>query len=146
MSKFDFREGIGLTMKSLYGNMVYSDSGVLVQGNKKKVFANYTLEKINKVLSECGFMSYNDDGLNNALKKWLYTHFPNRSRWETSEAEDRILELYKWMDEGRDYTQGVRIFEKYMHGANLIRMWRTGKSEILRKKLEYKLTHALSEL
>jgi hypothetical protein len=146
VSKFNYQEGRGLTMKSLYGNCVYYKSGELLHEEKKKIFRQYTFSEIQKRLAHCGFMSFNDDGLNEALKVWLYKRFPARSAFELTDVEDRIIEIHQWIENGREYNQGVRIFEKYMHGANLIRMFRAGKSDTLQIKLEYKLTHAISEL
>ena len=146
ISRFNYSEGSGLTMKSLYGNSVYSKSRKRLKGEKKKVFMEYSLNELEKRLEDCGFMSFNDDGLNKALKIWLYRKFPERSHFELTNIEDRTIEMYRWLDKGRDYDEGVRIFEKYLHGANLIRMFRSGNNEILRKKLEFKLTNAISEL
>ena len=146
MAGFDYKDGIGLTMKSLYGNSVYSESGKLLEGEKKTVFKNFTIEQLNKRLEQCGFMSFNDDGLNKSLKVWLYKRFTVISKWETTEAEDKIIEMIRWRDNGKDYYEGVRIVEKYLHGSNLVRMFRMGKTESLQKKLEYKLTNAISEL
>lgn len=146
MSRFDIGEGIGLTMKSLYGNCIYANTGTLLDGEKKTVFNNYTTDQLNKRLSECCFMSFNDSGLNPALKAFLYQQFPIRSQWEITDLQDRYIEIMKWLDSARDYKQGVNIFEKYLHGANLIRMFRSGENDYLKKKLEYKLEHAILEL
>lgn len=146
MSRFNYQEGLGLTMKSLYGNIVYSISGQLLTSEKKTVFKYYTVYQLNDRLSKCSFMSFNDCGLNNSLKLWLEKQFPNQSRWEISQPEDRIIEISKWLNSERNYWEGVRLFEKYMSGANLIRIFRSGETASLRKKLEYKLTHTLPEL
>lgn len=141
MRNFPFREGIGLTMKSLYGNSHYSDSGVLLTDQKKTVFKYYTTAQLNDRLSQCGFMSFNDFGLNNALKLWLDQEFPQMSSWELSAVEDRLIGINKWLNSDRDYQEGVRLFEKYMKGANLLKLLKCGETPSLRKKLEYKLSH-----
>lgn len=145
MSSFTYKEGIGLTMKSLYGNSVYSNSGVLLTTEKKTVFKYYTIAQLNSRLSECGFMSFNDLGLNSALKLWLDEQFPQPSEWELSTVEDRLIEIHRWLNSERDYMQGVKLFEKYMKGVNLIKIFRAGETPSLRKKLEYKLTHTMPE-
>ena len=144
MSGFPFQEGIGLTMKSIYGNSVCAGSCKLLEGEKKTIFELLTLEQINKRLSGCGYMSFNDSGLNNSLKIWLYHQFPDRCKWETTDPEDRTLEILKWVEGDRDYSQGVDLFGKYLHGANLLLMFRKGENETLRKKLEYKLINAIT--
>ncbi len=146
MAEFPIFEGIGLTMKSLYGNCVCTGSCKLLDEEKKTVFTGLTLDQITKKLSGCCYMSFNDSGLNNSLKSWLYHQFPDRSRWETTDPDDRTLEILKWVDGDRDFTQGVRLFEKYLHGVNLLQMFRKGENEILRKKLEYKLIDAITGL
>ncbi len=146
MSRFEFREGAGLTMKSLYGNSVYAETGKILEGEKKTVFENFTRDQLTDRLSECGLMAFNDSGLNQSLKVWLYRKFPERSKWETTDADDRTLAILKWMDTGKDYREGVSIFVKYMHGTNLIKLFRNAPSESLRKKLEYKLINTISEL
>ena len=145
MSNFPYTEGIGLTMKSLYGNSIYSKSGVLLSNEKKTVFKYYTNAQLNQRLEGCGFMSFNDFGLNGAFKLWLDARFPDPSRWELTAAEDRLIEISRWLNSERDYMQGVKLFEKYMKGVNLIKIFRTGETPALRKKLEYKLTHTMPE-
>jgi hypothetical protein len=141
IKQFNYQEGSGLTMKSLYGNVVYAESGKFLNDEKKTVFRHYDLDQLNVRLEDCDFMSFNDEGLNPELKKWLYGHFPNRSRWELNEPEDKILEIQRWANTGKDYQLGVKIFTKYFHGDNLMRMFLKGENEILRKKLEFKLLH-----
>lgn len=141
MKRFNYQEGAGLTMKSLYGNSIYAESGKLLNGEKKTVFKNMDIDHLTKRLEDCDFMSFNDEGLNAALKMWLYDHFPDRSQWELNDAEDKTLEIRKWMNTGKDYREGVKIFEKYFHGVNILRMFLKGESEDLKKKLEFKLLH-----
>jgi hypothetical protein len=134
MKNFPYQEGIGLTMKSLYGNSHYSDSGVLLSDQKKTVFKYYTKSQLDQRLAECGFMSFNDFGLNDALKIWLDETFSERSTWELSASEDRILEITRWLKSDRDYMEGVKLFEKYLKGANLINILRSGETNTLRTK------------
>lgn len=145
MAEFPYKDGIGLTMKSLYGNSVYAESGTFLQNEKKTVFKFYNHDQLRARLNGCGFMSFNDMGLNKELKLWLDKQFPNQSSWETSFAEDRILEINRWLNSQRDYMEGVRLFEKYMKGINLIKIFRSGETQGTRKKLEYKLTHTITE-
>jgi hypothetical protein len=145
MASFPIGEGIGLTMKSLYGNCVYESSGVLLCDQKRTVFKKFTEEQLAVRLSDCGFMSFNDDGLTKALKCWLYTNFPAPSRWEKDNVKDKHIEILNWLESDRDYQTGVRIFEKYIHGVNLIKMFRSGETQSLRKKLEYKLKQSITE-
>jgi len=146
MARFDFSEGIGLTMKSIYGNCVYAETGKLLDSEKKTVFENFTVDQLTARLADCDLMSFNDSGLNQSLKVWLYRQLPEQSKWETTEPDDRTLAVLKWMDTGKDYLEGVNIFIKYMHGTNLTKLFRNSANESLRKKLEYKLINTISEL
>ena len=145
MANFPYKEGIGLTMKSLYGNSVYSETGIPLRNEKKTVFKFFTSKQLSERLVDCGFMSFNDLGLNKELKLWLDEQFPNQSCWETSSAEDRIIEISRWLNSERDYKEGVRLFEKYLKGVNLIKIFRSGETHGTRKKLEYKLTHTITD-
>jgi hypothetical protein len=142
-SQFDYSEGIGLTMKSIYGNSVSNCPGKLLGDEKKTVFKFYSYQQLDHHLSVCGFMSFNDQGLNNPLKTWLYNKFPFRSKWETTDIEDKVIEIIEWLAGSRDYDEGVRIFNKYLNGVNLSKIFEMGETPSVRKKLEYKLTNTL---
>ncbi len=144
MSGFDYTHDIGLTMKSLYGNSIYSKSGKLLGHEKKTVFKNFTLQQLDERLSDCGYMSFNDDGLNNSLKIWLYRQFPIRSKWETTEVEDKVIEILEWLEGPQDFSAGVQIFKKYIHGVNLLKIFELGETPSVRKKLEFKLRNAIT--
>lgn len=145
MSEFPMGEGIGLTMKSIYGNSFYGQSGVLLGDEKKTVFKKYTEEQLNTRLSNCGFMSFNDDGLTKILKIWLFSKFPTPSRWEKTDIIDKYIEILKWLEGDQDYQEGVILFAKYVHGVNLMKMFWSGYSVSLHKKLTYKLTQSIKE-
>lgn len=145
LSHFPIGEGIGLTMKSLYGNSIASTDWKLLQGQKKVVFTPMLVEQIKGYLNHCQFMAFNDNGLNKSLKIWLYGEFPTQSAYEKIDIEDKYVELSKWLAEGCNYNQGVLLYEKYMKGSNLNGMFKAGESESLRKKLEYKLKQSLIE-
>jgi len=146
MAPFPIGEGKGLTMKSLYGNVVYGDTGQQLDGEKQTVFANYTTDQLNNRLERCQFMAFNDSGLNPSLKVWLYNRFAEISRWETTDLSDRYIEIARWLAGPRDFKEGAALFEKYLSGANLIKMFKAGEREYLRKKLEFKLIHSISDL
>jgi hypothetical protein len=146
MAQFPIGEGKGLTMKSLYGNVIYGDNGQQLDGEKQTVFSVYPTEQLHKRLERCQFMAFNDSGLNPSLKVWLYNRFPEKSKWETTDMADRYIEIARWLAGPRDFGEGAALFEKYLSGANLIKMFRAGESEYLRKKLEFKLIHSISDI
>ena len=143
---FDYKNGIGLTMKSLYGNAVYGTGGILLTGQKKTIFKHYKLQEINKWILGAQFISFNDPGLNDSLKWWLIDQFPNQCKYESSEPQDRIFDIYKWMKNGMQYQEGVAIFKKYFRHKNLVEMFENRETEALKTKLRYKLKQTVSEL
>jgi hypothetical protein len=145
MGRFDYKEGIGYTMKSLYGNVMYPD-GEFLTDQKQKIFRNYRLSAIRSMLSAPMFMSFNDQGLNQALKWWLYDTFPERSRYEKNDADDKIFELYQWYKTGKPWSEGIKLFGKYYNHKNLQRLFEAGETPVLRKKIEFKMMQAINEL
>ncbi len=142
---FPVGEGIGLTVKSIYGNCILSSKWRLLENQKKVVFAPMSDVQLTERLKDCQFMAFNDSGLNKALKIWLYNRFPNLSVYETSNLMDKHIEILQWLDSDRNYRAGVKLFEKYMHGSNLYGIFNSGENESLRKKLEYKLKQSVTE-
>lgn len=145
MGRFNYSEGIGYTMKSLYGNVMYPD-GEFLTDQKKKIFSNYRLDEIRRLLSGPMFMSFNDQGLNQALKWWLVDTFYERSRYETNDSEDKVFDLYNWRLNGKPWDDGKRIFAKYYNHVNLIKLFEMGETPVLRAKLEFKLMQSINEL
>lgn len=146
VSRFNYSEGIGYTMKSLYGNSVYSSDGVLLTDQKKTIFKHYTLEQIEDRLKGVQFMSFNDQGLNQSLKWWLIHTFRSKSKYEKDTAEDMVFDLYFWEKHGKKYADGVAVFRKYFKHKNLLRMMEMGETEVLRDKLNFKLNQSIKEI
>ncbi len=148
VTAFDFCEGIGLTMKSLYGNLYYAEKGVRVKlkDQKRTVFHQYTVAQLNERLSPCSFLSFNDGGLNRSLIYWLVARFPDQSMFEKEDISDRVADISRWLASDRDYLEGVALFEKYMKGVNIIRLFKSGETPGLKRKLEYKLERIFDEI
>jgi hypothetical protein len=145
MSRFDYATGIGYTMKSLYGNVACTDGPRLGQ-EKKTVFKIFTLNELNDRLNSCGFVSYNDDGLNSALKVWLIRNYPDPSPWEIGHMIDPIIEIHDYLQGEQDFPTGALLFEKYCQGANMKKLFSHGETPQLRRKLIYKLKSKLNML
>lgn len=145
MNTFDYKQGIGYTMKSLYGNMVYPD-GPFLTDQKKTVFKQFKLAELRKRLNEPTFMAFNDEGLNNSLKWWLVENFGTRSRFEKDEPSDKIFELYHWTKNGRQWDEGVKLFKMYWTNPHLQEIFEHGENPVLRKKMEHKLMMTIENL
>lgn len=143
---FDYKTGIGLTMKSIYGNSVYGTNSTLLTDQKKTIFKNYKLQEIKERILPAQFLSFNDQGLNDSLKWWLIEQFPNKCKYESSEPQDRIFDIFFWMKNGMPYSEGVAIFKKYFKHKNLIEMFENRETELLKTKLKYKIEQSVKEL
>lgn len=138
LEMFDFREDIGYTMKSMYGNVVHQESGNLLGGEKRTVFQFMQTGQIESRLRGCDFMSFNDEGLNAHLKKWLWLKFPLRSRYETNDVQDFYVEALAWVNGDRNFQEGAMLFAKYIRRSNINKLFNTGETPALREKLEFK--------
>lgn len=145
MERFDFSEGIGLTFRSLYGNVMKLPAEHLTD-QKRTVYRNYKLTELREYLEPATFLGYNDYGLTKSLIYYLAESFPECSKFENSEIKDRVIEISTWLKGDRNYEQGVDLFSRYMHGVNLLKMFRAGETPGLRKKLEFKLERVLDEI
>lgn len=147
VTRFEYQEDIGYTMKSLYGNVIYPD-GPFLNDQKRTIFRHYQLAEIDERLEDPTFVSFNDDGLNTSLKWWLIDKFRSKSRYEKNQAEDYVFDLFFWKMKGMPYAEGVELFCKHFKNrhANLQQLFKTGYSESLEKKLRFKLNMYLSNL
>lgn len=145
MEHFDFTEGIGLTFRSLYGNVMKLPAERLTD-QKRTVYKHYRLGELQEYLNPATFLGYNDMGLSKTLKHFLISIFPDKSSFENTDISDRVIEISKWLNGDRNYTEGVELFARYMHGANLLKMFRAGETPGLRKKLEFKLERVFDEI
>jgi len=145
MQQYDYAEGIGLTFRSIYGNAMQLPAEHLTT-QKKTVYKNYTSAELVRLTENCGFLGYNDQGLNRSLIYFLWKNFQEQSNFEKNEIEDRTIEICSWLEGERDYWKGVAMFRKYLHGANVLRMFESGETPGLRRKLEFKFEMIYNEL
>jgi hypothetical protein len=146
VSGFDYKTGTGLTIKSIYGNSVLANEGVYLTDQKKTIFRHYKLQEIRERVVPAQFISFNDQGLNDSLKWWLIEEFPDKCKYESTEPEDKIFDIFFWMKNGMPYQEGVVIFKKYFNHKNLIEMFENRETESLKTKLRYKIQQSVKEL
>ncbi len=145
MFQYDFGKDIGYTFRSLYGNSLKLPA-IPVANHKVTIFKFYKIHDLKLKSQNINFLGFNDQGLNDSLKWWLIENFPNKCKYENSEPQDRIFELFFWMKRGMPYQEGVTIFKKYFRHKNLIGMFENRETESLKTKLKYKLKQSISEL
>jgi len=139
---FAFESDIGYAMKSIYANKAVPDNKKEhLGGLKTKLFKHKTLAVLTEVFKRSHYVSYNDLGLNGALKYLLAAYFPEMSKYELYDKEKEACEIIReYLDtESHDYAKGVDIFCKYSKNANLMSIFRRKNTEKTREKLLYKL-------
>lgn len=142
MQEFNYQEGIGYTMKSLYGNS--TGQGVRLLNEKKTVFSPITLEQIKELLKEPTFLSFNDDGLNKDLKFFLDDQYPKKTSYEKNALKDKHIDIRRWLNNPRSYERGRMLFELYGKGENIKSLFARGDTPRNRVKLQYKLKAIIS--
>jgi len=145
MSRFDYGEGIGLTMKSLYGNIHYPNAPCL-DGQKKTAFRFYTLGQLQQRFERASLLSFNDDGLNDSLKVFLHQNFQLPSPLETGPMEDKIIEIYIACRESLSYTYALETYLKYSKNNNLKMLFKSDRNNRFDNKLKYLLEQKLINL
>lgn len=85
LNSADWKEGVGISYRTLYGNQCISKAQyVRLTSQKKTVYSHYTLAALKARFQGVTFMAFNDRGLNRELKKFLRTTFPEQSIYESS--------------------------------------------------------------
>jgi hypothetical protein len=137
ISRFNYKKGIGFTMKSLYGNLAY-EKGVFVAGIKKVIFKPKTLDMLNTEYNRCAFASVNDQGMTLEFKKWVFSRFPEQSKYEKNVPEGMMAAL-TWFNSGMNIQEGIDTYKDYGKSGNVKRFMRLYPDQVTVKKLEYHL-------
>lgn len=147
MSQFDFEKGMGYTMKSLYGNVVYGNSAPRLRGEKVTLFKNYTYEKVKKITVRAQFVAVNNAGLKAGFKQWLHEEFPDQSRYETKESDmGAFTKVVEWLNGDRDYVKGSQLYEKYGRSRKIKKFLTKSATTGRRMKLEHQMRELLNYL
>jgi len=145
MNRFDYACGNGLTMKSLYGN-VWCQNGPQLSNEKKVIFQNMTIRRIEEKLMQSSLMAFNDDGLNDSLKIFLYQNFREPSSLETSPIDDKIIDIYIAARESNSYEMAVDTFVRYFKNENIKNMIARDRNSRFENKVKYLLEQKLKDL
>ena len=113
VSRFDYATAPGLTMKSLYGNVVYPGQEVPLTTQKVVIFKPKTIAEINQTTEQSYILSINDGGLNNSMRFWLQQTFPDPSKYESTPPSDFYIDLAQWVSGGKDADHAFQICEKH---------------------------------
>ena len=145
MQQFNFRFGIGLTFRSLYGNTL-AIPAIPVDGQKITVYKSYTLAQLNQRLIT-PFVGFNDLGLNPSFKFWMLSNFPETSSYEKQPITgDKIADMVHWINSGKKYSIGVQIFRNHYKSRHLNRLFSEFATPALESKLNFKLNQYINQL
>ena len=145
MQQFNFRFGIGLTFRSLYGNTL-AIPAIPVDGQKITVYKSYTLAQLNQRLIT-PFVGFNDLGLNPSFKFWMLSNFPETSSYEKQPITgDKIADMVHWINSGKKYSIGVQIFRNHYKSRHLNRLFSEYATPVLESKLNFKLNQYINQL
>lgn len=143
MAQFDFQADIGYTFRSLYGNYLQLPAEP-VEGIKQTIYKYYTLTQLDYITKNPVFIGYNDRGLNNAFKLWLYRKFLTKSIYESYCIYDSVIEIEDWLNStDKDFRIGLNLFVKHSQNLFLTSKINLKPTEIIRKKLEQKLRNLI---
>jgi hypothetical protein len=145
MARFDYASGIGLTMKSLYGNIHYPKAPLLVE-QKKTVFKYFTLAELRERFTDSILLSFNDQGLNDSLKIFLYQQFPDSSPLETKPIDDKILDIFIATRVSHSYQLALDTYLKYFKNNNLKGLFLADTKKRFENKINYLLEQKLNGL
>jgi hypothetical protein len=148
MSQFNFEKNIGFTMKSLYGNVVYKESGTRLKGEKITVFKPMTYDQVKEHCVGHKFVAFNDKGLRPGMKRWMYNNFPDPSSFEKEDMKkEPYMEILEWLSsEDKNYTAGSMLFDKYGKSKKVKKFFSREENSGRREKLEHQLRELLNYL
>jgi len=91
-------------------------------------------------------MAFNDDGLNDSLKIFLYQNFREPSSLETSPIDDKIIDIYIAARESNSYEMAVDTFVRYFKNENIKNMIARDRNSRFENKVKYLLEQKLKDL
>lgn len=143
MAQFDFKADIGYTFRSLYGNCLQLPAQP-VEGIKQTIYKSYMLSQLQLITRDPVFIGYNDKGLNNAFKLWLYRSYPAKSIYEDFCTYDSVIEIEDWLNSAdKDFRTGLQLFVKHSPNLMLTSRINIKQSGSVMIKLEQKLRNLL---
>ena len=145
MSRFDYASGVGLTMKSLYGNIYYPKAPLLA-GEKRTLFSFYKIQQLEAMLQHAFLLAFNDQGLNDSLKVFLYQKFREPSPLETIPIQDKIIDICIAAREPVSYQMVMDTYIKYFKNSNIQGMLSIDRNSRFENKIRYLLEKQLADL
>lgn len=80
IGSIDWKSGVGISLRTIYGNSHFSESEI-AQMKDPNVNNHHSLEELEKRFANKSFLSFNDKGLNQPLKKFLQNQFAETHKY-----------------------------------------------------------------
>lgn len=145
MSQFDFEKGIGYTMKSMYGNVVYGNSAPRLRGEKVTIFKKFSYEEVKRITKKAQFVAVNKDGTKAGFKQWINEQFPDPSAYEVEGSNNGAFnEVIRWLNGDKDFDKGSRLYEKYGKSRKIKKFLTKSPTMGRRMKLEHQMRELLN--
>ena len=130
------------TVSNIYNNSSKIFQGKNISGKNLKIYSPVTKEQLDQLTDGKFCMNYNDNGLEDVLKEWLYARFNVASYHESFITDpNRRITVQKWIQGGCIYDDGVKIFAFFApKNRHLIRYFELKKGST---GAEYKLKYTL---
>lgn len=140
VNRFPFDKGIGLCPKSLYGNLAVR-RGTMKKIKDPTIFRKKTYQQISDQFESSTHVAYNDDGLNAALKYYLYKNYNEKSSFEKyAFTPDPVIQIKEYLEkEQPDYQTGVHLYDEHGKNKNIKKLLHKGETRRTREKLMWKL-------
>lgn len=103
------------TISNIYNNSSKLFEGKNIDGKNLKVYGHLSMEQLKEVAKDKYCINMNDNGLNEAMRQFLLTVFPNPSKHEIFITQpDRRVAAEQWFRKGCDYDEGIEIFKHFV--------------------------------
>jgi hypothetical protein len=102
------------TISNIYNNSTQIFSGTRISGKNLKVYGKTTAHELNRLAEGKFCMNYNDNSLNEEMKKFLILRFGEPSKYEIFVTDPRRrIAVQKWFEGGCNFDEGVAIFAHF---------------------------------
>ena len=141
VAKWDM-SGKNYTISNIYNNSSKLFHGENIAGKNLKVYNPVTADQLPEITAGKLCMNYNDVGLDNTLKEWLYAEFPEATKYERFITDpNRLKTVQDWFKNGCDYNDGIKIFTYFAPKNKNLQLFfeRKKGDERAENKLKYTL-------
>ena len=130
------------TISNIYNNSSKIFKGESISGENVKIYFPVSVQQLDEEVKDKICMNYNDAGLDQNLKQWLYAKFSQCSKYERFITDpNRMTTVQNWFKNGCNYDEGVKIFQYFAPKNRTLQIFFEKKKGDVRaeQKLKYTL-------